>query len=67
MNHNQASKTPSHTLAEQAVAALLAAQLIREKDLEEMRSALGIGTATAEQWIWWLDLAVVEQEDGRNE
>jgi len=56
-------KTPSAKLAAQAADALLEAKLIREKDQVELRSALGIGTATAEQWISWLDLAMAKEED----
>ena len=67
MDDTQASKTPSQQLAEEASAALLEMHLIRQKDLEELQSALGIGTATAEQWISWLDLAMAEQEDSPNE
>jgi len=57
------SKTPSAELAAQVAGALLEAKLIREKDQEEMKSALGIGTATAEDWISWLDLAFAKEED----
>jgi hypothetical protein len=67
MDDTQAGKTPSQQLAEEASAALLETHLIRQKDLEELRSALGIGTATAEQWTSWLDLAIAEQEDSPDE
>jgi hypothetical protein len=67
MDDTQAGKTPSQQLAEEASAALLETHLIRQKDLEELRSALRIGTATAEKWISWLDLAIAEQEDSPNE
>ena len=55
-------KTPSAELAARAADALLKAELIREKDLEELRSALGIGTATAGQWLLWVDLAAEEDD-----
>ena len=60
-------KTPSAELAAQAADALLKAKLIREKDQVELRSALGIGTATAEQWISWLDLAMAKEEDASDD
>jgi len=63
MTKTENDKTPSQLLAEQAAASLLEAQLIREKDVDVLRSALGIGTATAEQWISWIDLALAEEED----
>jgi len=57
------TNTPSAQLATQAAQALLKANLVREKDLEELRSALSIGTATAGQWLLWVDLAT-EEGDG---
>ena len=54
---------PSAKLATEATEALLKAALVREKDLEVLRSALSIGTATAGQWLLWVDLAT-EEDDG---
>jgi len=56
-------KTPSAELAAQAADALLKAELVREKDLELLRSTLAIGTATADQWLLWVDLTT-EEDDG---
>jgi len=67
MAETEKDKSPSQGLAEDAAASLLAAQLIREKDLDVLRNALGTGTATAEQWISWMDLTVAEQEGGADE
>lgn len=54
---------PSAKLANQAAEALLKADLVREKDLEELRSVLSMGTATADQWLLWVDLGI-EEDDG---
>jgi len=58
-----AQNTPSAKLAAQAAEALLKTDLVRAKDLEVLRSALAIGTATAGQWLLWVDLAA-EEDDG---
>ena len=63
----EGKKTPSAELAAQAAAALLESKLIRQKDQEELQSALGIGTATAEQWISWLDFAMAKEEDASDD
>jgi dihydropteroate synthase len=57
------TSTPSAKLATQAAEALLKADIVREKDLEELQSALSIGRATAGQWLLWVDLAT-EEDDG---
>jgi len=67
MTEPEQEKSPSQELAEQAADALLKAKLVRKKDLAELRSALGIGSATAEDWISWLDLAMEKPEDDGNE
>jgi len=56
-------KIPSAKLATQAADALLTESLVREKDLEQIRSAFSVGTATAGQWLLWVDLAA-EEDDG---
>ena len=61
----EAKRTPSAELAAQAADALLKADLVRKKDLEVLRSTLAIGTATADQWLLWVDLAT--EEDDANE
>jgi len=67
MCDEQSTKTPSQELAEQTANDLLKAKLIREKDRDELRGALGIGAATAEQWVSWLDLAMPDQGDVSDE
>ena len=63
MCDEQPTKTPSQELAGQAADMLQLADLVREKDLNELRTALGIGSATAEKWLLWVDLAT-EKDDG---
>ena len=63
MCEEQTTMTPSQELAGQAADMLRQADLVREQDLNELRTALGIGSATAEKWLLWVDLAT-EEDDG---
>ena len=60
MCDEQPAKTPSQELAEKAADMLGQAALVREKDLDELKMALGIGSATADRWLLWLDLGIEE-------